>query len=59
MTFEIRWDKKALEFVRKLDKHITKRMVQKVDELKSGPQRYLETLTEIHGYKLGLVTTGP
>ena len=52
MTFEIRWDKKALEFLRKLDRSISKRIVQKVDQIKSDPRRYLEPLKEIGGYKL-------
>jgi mRNA interferase RelE/StbE len=52
MTFEIRWDGKALESLRKLDKSVSKRIVQKVDELKLGPKRYLEALKETHGYKL-------
>ena len=52
MTFEIRWDKKALEFLRKLDRLISKRIVQKVDQIKSDPGRYLEPLKEIGGYKL-------
>jgi len=52
MTFEIRWDKKALEFLRKLDRSTSKRIVQKVDGMKSDPRRYLEPLKEIGGYKL-------
>jgi mRNA interferase RelE/StbE len=52
MIFEIRWDKKALAFLRRLDRHISDRIVRKVDGLKSDPKRYLEVLGEIHGYKL-------
>jgi len=52
MTFEIRWDKKAVEFLRKLDRSISKRIVQKVDEIRSDPKRYLEPLKEVGGYKL-------
>jgi mRNA interferase RelE/StbE len=52
MTFEIRWDKKAISFLRKLDEPISKRIAQKVDELKLGPERHLKALKEIQGYKL-------
>ena len=52
MTFEIRWDKRALEFLRKLDRSTSKRIVKKVDEMKLDPKRYLEPLREIGGYKL-------
>jgi mRNA-degrading endonuclease RelE of RelBE toxin-antitoxin system len=41
MTFEIRWDKKAVEFLRKLHKPASRRIVQKIDEIKSNPERYL------------------
>jgi len=38
--------------LRKLDRSTSKRIVQKVDEMKSDPRRYLEPLKEIGGYKL-------
>ena len=52
MTFEIRWDKKAVEFLRKLDRSISKRIVRNVDGIRSDPKRYLEPLKEVGGYKL-------
>jgi mRNA interferase RelE/StbE len=52
MNFEIRWDEKAVEFLRKLDPPIARRIAQKVDRLKSDPEHYLEPFKEIGGYKL-------
>ncbi|MEM2890859.1 MAG: type II toxin-antitoxin system RelE/ParE family toxin [Candidatus Hadarchaeum sp.] len=52
MTFEIRWDKKAIEVLRKLDASVSMRIVQKVDGIRSNPKRHLEALKEIGAYKL-------
>ena len=52
MIFEIRWDERVVEFLRKLDRPISRRIVQKVDGIKSDPKRYLEPLREAKGYKL-------
>jgi len=52
MTFEIRWDKKALGVLRKLDVSISRRIVRKVDELKLNPKRHLSPLIEVGAYKL-------
>lgn len=52
MNFNVRWDKKAIEVLRKLDASVSRRIVQKVDRIKSDPKRHLETLKEIGGYKL-------
>ena len=51
-SFEIRWDKKAVEFLRKLNRSVSRRIVKKVDEMRCDPNRYLEPLREVSVYKL-------
>ena len=49
----IEWDPKAEEFLDKLPKNISLRIVNKVDaEIKSNIRRFLETLVNREGYKL-------
>ncbi len=50
--YEIRFDKKALNFLNKLELDIKKRIWNKLQECKKEPFRYLKHLTEIKGYKL-------
>ena len=52
MTYEIRWDKKAREFLQKQDKALAQRIVNKVGEVANDPSFYLEPLTKIKAYKL-------
>lgn len=52
MSYEIRWDKKALDFLRKLDKLDAVRIIKKVDSIKEYPKHFLEELVEINAYKL-------
>ena len=44
MTYEVRWDKKVQDFLRKLDRGIAARIVRKVDEAAHDPLRYIEPL---------------
>ena len=49
----IEWDPKARDFIRKLPKEIAERIFRKIDvEVKDKPERYLETLVDIKGYKI-------
>ena len=52
MTFEIRWDKKVRDFLRKQDKSVSHRIVKKMDEIRNEPMQYLEPLFSIKAYKL-------
>ncbi|MBS3123307.1 type II toxin-antitoxin system RelE/ParE family toxin [Candidatus Woesearchaeota archaeon] len=49
----IEWDPKALDFLRKIEKHIAKRIFDKIDnEVRFNPERYLETLESYNCYKV-------
>ena len=50
--YAIKFDKQALNFFKKLDFKIKKRIWDKLQECKQEPFRYLKSLTEIKGYKL-------
>jgi len=52
MTFEVRWDKKVMDFLRKQDKSIASRIVKKVDGISKEPMQHLEPLVSIKSYKL-------
>lgn len=52
MVFEIFWEPKALETLRKLPKQLSERIVLKVDAAKENPKRYLERLVGEDVYKL-------
>lgn len=46
------FDKKALNFLNKLEKEIKERIWNKLQQCKEDPFRFLEHLEEIEGYKL-------
>ena len=50
--YELKWDKKALDFLSKLEKDIKERIWDKIQACKIEPFRYLEHLEEIEGFKL-------
>jgi mRNA interferase RelE/StbE len=50
--YEIQFDKRALNFLNKLEQDTKKRIWDKLQECKLEPFRYLKHLTEINGYKL-------
>lgn len=52
LEYELRFDKKALRFIEKLDLEIRKRIWNKLQECKKDPFRYLKHLEQIGGYKL-------
>ena len=52
MTYEIHWDEKARDFLRKLHPEDAKRIIKKVNSIVDDPRHYLETLTDISSYKL-------
>ncbi|MFH1290087.1 MAG: type II toxin-antitoxin system RelE/ParE family toxin [Nanoarchaeota archaeon] len=53
MTTTIKWDPKAREFLRKLPKDISKRIIKKVDkDVKANVQRYLDTLAGKDYFKI-------
>jgi len=47
--YEIRFDKKALDFLNKLENNIKERIWDKLQECKIDPFRYLKHLTQIDG----------
>lgn len=51
MNYSIEWDRHPLKFLQKLEKHIAKRILDKLDEVALDPFRYLEHYEE-DGYKL-------
>ncbi len=52
MSYEIIWDDKARNFLRKIHKDDAKRIVKKVNSIVEDPKHYLEGLVEIKSYKL-------
>ena len=50
--FLIRWDKKAVEFLRKMDRKTARRIIKKMDEVAINPAHYLEPLKEVNAYKI-------
>ena len=50
--YEIQFDKKALDFLNKLDEQTKKRIWDKLQECKQNPFYYLKHLSQIKGYKL-------
>jgi len=52
MSYEIRWDDKARDFMRTLEKNVAARIFQKVNDLKDNPLHFLDKLVEINSYKL-------
>lgn len=52
MNYEVVWDDKARDFLRKIHKDDAKRIIKKVNSITDDPKHYLETLVEIKSYKL-------
>ncbi len=52
MSYEIVWDDKVREFLRKIHPPDAKRIINKVKNIVNDPHHYLETLVEIKSYKL-------
>lgn len=52
MRYTIRWDKKAKEFLEKIDKTNAQRIIKKVNSIVDDPGHYIEFLVDINGYKL-------
>ena len=50
--YEIKFDKKAIDFLNKLEKDIKKRIWNKLQQCKENPFHFLEHLENIEGYKL-------
>jgi len=50
--YELEFDKKAINFLNKLEKKDKKRIWNKLQECKRNPFRYLKHLENIEGYKL-------
>jgi len=50
--YEIQFEKRALNFLNKLEHSIKKRIWDKLQECKQEPFRYLKHLEQIKGYKL-------
>jgi len=51
MSFAIEWDQKAFKFLDKLQKDVAERILDKLEEVREDPFRYLEHY-EGEGYKL-------
>jgi len=52
MYYELRFDKKALNFLNKLEQGIKTRIWNKLQECKQDPFRYLQHLTQIKSWRL-------
>ena len=52
MSYEIIWDDKARDFLRKIYQKDAKRIIKKVNSIIDDPRHYLETLVKIKSYKL-------
>jgi len=50
--FSLTFDKKALNELNKLEKPIKERIWKKLQDCKENPSHFLESLVEIHGFKL-------
>jgi mRNA interferase RelE/StbE len=50
--YNLIFEKKALDFISKLEKEIRERIWNKLQQCKEDPFRFLEHLEEIEGYKL-------
>lgn len=52
MSYQIVWDEKAREFLRKLEKSDAQRIIKKANSIVNDPYHYLESLVGLDGYKL-------
>ncbi|MBI5158597.1 type II toxin-antitoxin system RelE/ParE family toxin [Candidatus Micrarchaeota archaeon] len=52
MAYEIRWDEKAREFLRKIQFEDAQRIIRKVNGIADFPEHYLGSLVEVKAYKL-------
>lgn len=50
--YELIFEKKALDFLNKLEKEIKERIWNKLQQCKENPFQFLEHLEEIDGYRL-------
>ena len=50
--FSIRWDKKAVDFLRNLDRKTAVRIINKIEKVAENPIHYLEPLRGINAYKV-------
>ena len=50
--YELKFDKKAVNFLNKLEKKVKERIWNKLQECKTNPFRYLKHLENMEGYKL-------
>ncbi|MFC1682494.1 type II toxin-antitoxin system RelE/ParE family toxin [Nanoarchaeota archaeon] len=52
MNYEIIWDTQPREFLRKIDKKDSQRIIKKINHIAESPFRYVEKLIGMKGYKL-------
>ena len=52
MSYSIKWDKKALLFLEKLDKNIAKRIFDKIEQSKENPDYFYAALSNSTASKL-------
>jgi len=52
MNYNITWDEKAREFLRKIHPPDAQRIIKKVNSIVDEPFHYLEILVDIKSYKL-------
>jgi len=50
--YELKFDKKAVDFISKLQKDIKERIWNKLQQCKENPFRFLEHLEDMPGFKL-------
>jgi len=54
MSFQLVWDKKSKDFLKKINKDDAQRIIKKLNKIIENPRHYLDTLVDISAYKLRL-----
>jgi len=52
MAYSIKWSSRSLDELRKLPRIVSKRIINKLSLSEENPNRYLESLSGDHGYKI-------
>jgi mRNA interferase RelE/StbE len=52
MKYEVKWTKTSLDQLKKLDKNITKRVMDKVEEITKNPFNFVKKLKQFNLFRL-------
>ncbi len=52
MAYTILWNRIAQDSIKKLERNISERIIEKLDSVKENPHQFLETLTGTKFYKI-------